>query len=138
MQSDSDRTRGSGFKLEEGKFSSAVRMKFFTQRAVGPWHNCPEGLCVPHSWRCSRPGWVGSIPLLDSVLSVPTPGDPAPNRRAESHCQQLACLCITGCPHNWYLKEGERSRVDMSAACFYVVAVYCVITLYSPTTSWSC
>jgi len=32
--------------------------KFFTQRAVRPWHCCPE-LWVPHPWRHSRPGWVG-------------------------------------------------------------------------------
>ena len=53
--------------------------KFFTQRAVRPWHSCPEKLWVPHPWRCSGPGGMGPwaawfrvlLPMgseLDSVL----------------------------------------------------------------------
>ena len=47
---------GNGFKLKEGRFRLVVRQKFFTQRR---WHSCPEKLWVPHSWRLSRPGWMG-------------------------------------------------------------------------------
>jgi len=47
MQVDSDRTRGSGFKLEEGRFRLDARNKLFTQRAVRPWHSCPEKLWCP-------------------------------------------------------------------------------------------
>ena len=43
----SDKARGSGFKLKEGRFMLDVRGKFFIQRVVRPWHCCPE-LGVPH------------------------------------------------------------------------------------------
>ena len=42
-------TKGKGFKLREERFRSDVRKKFFTQKAVRPWHSCPEKLRVPHA-----------------------------------------------------------------------------------------
>lgn len=75
----SDRTRGCGVKLKDGRFRLDIRKIYFTVRVARHWKRCPESLWKPHPWKCSRPGcmrlwatwssgrWVGTRWSLTSL-----------------------------------------------------------------------
>jgi len=73
----SDRTRGSGFKLKEGRIKLDVKKKFFTVGVMRPWHRLPrevvdapslavfkarlDGTLSNLSW------WKGSLPMAGGM-----------------------------------------------------------------------
>ena len=47
IRAGSDRTRGNGFKMEEGRFRLDIRKKFFTDTGTG----CPVRFWMPPPWK---------------------------------------------------------------------------------------
>jgi len=62
----SDRTRGNGCKLKEGRFRLDIRKEFFTMRVVRHWHRLPREAAAAPSLEVFKARLDGALSNLVS------------------------------------------------------------------------
>jgi len=76
IRAGSNRTKGNGFKLEEGRFRRDIRKKFFTVKVVRHWYRLPSEVVHAHSLVAFKARLDGTLNnLVQREMSQPIAGE---------------------------------------------------------------